>query len=389
MKVCVVSKNVPGVRGTRCRLLRVVASVIVGMLVLVACGGEEPAPDPEPEPVEEPTPEPGSVEEPEPEPVEEEETDTVTGPTSFLTGKEVEEPVLDRPILIVKVDNAPQARPQTGLERADIVMEIRVEAGITRFLAVFHSEIPDDVGPTRSARPADAQLVSGFGRSAFIYSGARPEVQNLMANASVIRITEGGPGFHRVGGRPAPHNLHTRLPQALDAVRDRDPDILTSIGWVFDDEAPAGEEACPPADADCEDPGQWIEYNVSSNHRIGWEYDAEAELYRHHLNGQRSTVTGDGRIGAANVVVLGARHYLGEPNCHGARCPETDATTEGADAIVLRDGKRYRAIWRKPTAADPIEILTPDGEPFPLKPGRTWISLPDASNLPAPVGGGS
>ena len=385
MKVRVVSNNVAGARGSSRRLPRLISAVIVGMLVLAACNGEEPPPEPEPV-EEEPAPEP--VEEPEPEPVEEEEEpEPEAGPTSFLTGKEVEEQILERPVLIVKVDNAPQARPQTGIERADVVMEVRVEAGITRYLAVFHSEIPDDVGPTRSARPVDAQLVAGFGRSAFIYSGARPEVRRIMSNSSVIQITEGGPGFHRVGGRRAPHNLHNRLPQALDSVMGRDPDILDDIGWVFDEEAPDGEETCPPDDADCEDPGQWIEFNVSRNHRIGWEYDAEENLYRHHLNNQRTTVTGDGRIGAANVVVLGARHYRGEPNCYGARCPETDATTEGADAIVLRDGKRYRATWRKPTSADPIEILTPDGEPFPLKPGRTWMQLPDASNLPAPVGG--
>ncbi len=368
-----------------CRSFAVGAALLAGILVLGACSDEEPDTEPiaEPEPdLTETEPEP---EEPEPEP-EPEEPEPEPGPTSFLTGEEVDEDVLERPILIVKIDNAPQARPQTGLDIADVVYEVRVEAGITRFLALFHSEIPEDAGPTRSARPADAQIVGGYDRSAFIYSGARPEVQSLLANSAAIRITEGGAGFYRAGGRSAPHNLHNSLPQAMNAVMDREPAILDDVGWEFDEEPPSGESVCPEDDEACEDPGAAVQARISSSVTAGWEYDGDAGVYRRLQNGQAHTVTGEGQIGAANVVYIGARHYLGEPNCYGSRCPETDVTTDGERAIVLRDGNRYEARWRKPSASDQLEILTPDGDPFPLKPGQTWIHLPDTSDLPAPIG---
>jgi hypothetical protein len=367
------------------RLLRLLAALLVGVMVLAACSGEEEpevdpqpaaAPDPEPEPEVEPTPEPARIT-PEPE---------RRVPTSFLTGQEVDEEVLERPLLIVKIENSPQSRPQTGLDAADVVIEETVEAGITRFMVLFHSDIPDDVGPTRSARPVDAQLIAGFGRSGFIYSGARREVRGLLGDTPAIRISEGGPGFHRIGSRRAPHNLYNRLPQAMQAVLARDPEILDDIGWVFDEDPPEGAESCPADAAGCNDPGTSIQIAMSSSYRTGWEYDADAGVYRRLQNGQPFTVTGEGRIGAANVVVLATRHYLGKPNCHGARCPETDVITDGADAVILRDGERYQARWRKPSWSDRIELLTLDGEPFPLKPGKTWLHLPDASRMPAPVG---
>lgn len=83
-------------------------------------------------------------------------------------------------------------------------------------------------------------------------------------------------------------------------------------------------------------------------------------------------MTGDGEIGAANVVVLQVRHDVGSSGY-----PETDVLSEG-DAIVRRDGKRDAARWSKPEPTDPLQVLTADGrEPFPLEPGPTWFHLPD------------
>jgi hypothetical protein len=81
------------------------------------------------------------------------------------------------------------------------------------------------------------------------------------------------------------------------------------------------------------------------------------------------------------VVVLATRHYVG-----ASGYPETDVVTDGARAVVLRDGQRFEARWRKPSPTAPLELLTADGAPFPLKPGPTWVHLPPAERLPAPVG---
>lgn len=285
-----------------------------------------------------------------------------------LTGVPTDEP-LDRPALLVKVSNSAEARPQTGLEHADVVFEELTEGGITRFIAVFHSDLPEVIGPVRSARPVDTQVVSGFGRPGFAYSGARPEVLAMLARTRAVAITEGAPGFFRDDGvyasRPvAPHNLFLRADQALAAVAEAGALPLDDIGWVFAEE-PAAVGAQPSA-------GATIDIAMSASYRTSWAYEPETGLYRRSQNGVASEVTGPGRIGAANVVVVEADHYIG-----ASGFPETNVIGEG-DAVVLRDGNRYPARWSKPTATDPLLILTADGgTTFPFKPGPTWIHLPD------------
>jgi hypothetical protein len=272
-----------------------------------------------------------------------------------------------RPALIVKVSNSPEAQPQTGLAEADVVVEEVTEGGITRFLAIFHSELADVVGPVRSARPVDAQLVAGFGHPGFAYSGARAEVRAILARTPAVMITEGAPGFFRDHGEyashpVAPHNLFLELPPALEAVADAGARPLTGIGWEFDED--------PPSDAATS--GSRLDIVMSRVSTTSWDYDAVDERYRRSQNGQPSEVTGTGRIAAANVVVLDTRHYVG-----ASGYPETDVVGAGP-ARILRDGQAFDAHWSKPRETDPLALLLPDESgPFPLKPGPTWIHLAD------------
>jgi hypothetical protein len=285
-----------------------------------------------------------------------------------LTGVLIEE-VPDRPALIVKVSNSPEARPQTGLDLADVVFEELTEGGVTRFITVLHSQLPEVVGPVRSARPVDLQVVSGFGQPGFASSGARPEVRAALGTAAAVAIVEGAPGFYRDDGRYAshpfaPHDLFLEVATAVDTVEARGAVHLGDLGWRFSDEPPAGGS---PAIA--------LEVPMSRAYATGWVYDPGADRYRREQNGEVARVTGSGRIGAANVVVLAARHYVG-----ASGYPETDILG-GGEALVLRDGRRYEARWDKPTATSPLRILGTDGEPFPFARGPTWVLLPD--ELPA------
>lgn len=298
-------------------------------------------------------------------------------PRSPFTGVRVDPAVLARPLLAVKVENSENARPQSGLESADIVFEELVEGGITRFMALFHSELPDEVGPVRSARPVDADLLSGFGPSGFAYSGARAEVQELLAATPSVRVVEGVNGFFRDDVRRAPHNLYLDAGEVLDVVTARGARPLVDIGWSFQEEVPAGGLTCPASAASCADPGASIVIEMSAAFRSGWTYDPTAGVYRRDQNGRSFATTGRDEIGAANVVVLATRHYVG-----ASGYDETDATTSGAPALVLRDGRRFAARWEKPTASDPLRILTPAGEAFPLRPGPTWVHLPPAARMP-------
>lgn len=358
--------------------------MLAGALVLTACSrGEEVEPE---SPAEEPGDEPES-------PAEEPEPEVPSGPPSPITGEPLPEELHERPLMLVKIENTPQARPQTGLDFADFVIEEVVEFGITRFMVGFHSELPEIAGPVRSARPIDVDLASGFGRPILAYSGARAEVQAMLAPIPAVRMVDdaGDPAFFRATSRNAPHNLYIRPERMLESAQARGPEPIADIGWVFDETAPAGEDTCPAGATGCDDPGAAVTINMSSTYITGWQYDAIEGIYRRLQNGQpfvtsehdQVGIASAREIGAANVVILATRHYIGESGY-----PETDGKTpaEGARAIVLRDGKRYEARWVKPTATDPISLQTADGQPFPLKPGKTWIQLPSTSDMPAPIG---
>jgi hypothetical protein len=296
---------------------------------------------------------------------------------SPFTGLPSDADVLARPLVVVKIENSENARPQTGMDAADIVIEELVEGGITRFMVLFHSELPPVAGPVRSARPVDVDLLSGLGASGFAYSGARAEVEGLLGSTPSIRVVEGVPGFFRDDARRAPHNLYVEPATILEVVQRRGARPLLDIGWTFDDVAPEGALACPASTPNCPDPGAAVVVEMSRAFRSGWTYDAAAGVYRRDQNGRPFQTVGPDEIGAANVVILATRHYVG-----ASGYDETDATTTGAPAIVLRDGRRYEARWEKPTPSDLLRILTPDGRPFPLKPGATWIHLPAADRMP-------
>ncbi len=347
--------------------------VLVGVgLVLSGCGrAADPEPDPEPEPV---------VEEA---PVAEEEAEpqlTARLPlTGVLVEDEVAESLVDRPLLIAKIENSPAARPQAGLDVADVVIEELTEGGVTRFMALFHSQLPDQAGPVRSARPVDVAVGSGFGQPVFAYSGARAQVQGMLRSSPLVALEEGAPGFVRVPDRRRPHNLFVEPQSVLDAGLERGASALVVPGWLFTEDAPEGEVTCPTDATDCVDPGAAVTIAMSHAARTGWTYDEDAEVYRRDQNGEPSLVTGEGRIGAANVVVLATRHYTdGCCDSNGSPYTETDVTGEG-EALFWRDGRRYEGTWRKADAAASLELFDADGDPFPLKPGASWMHLPNAS----------
>ncbi|MFA9445697.1 DUF3048 domain-containing protein [Egicoccus sp. AB-alg6-2] len=354
------------------------AACLCGALLAGACASTEPETPVETaaaEPTEEPSPEP---EEPAAEPEPEPEPDLPLAP---LTGVPTEQDLAERPALVVKIENSPQARPQAGLDAADLVFEELVEGGVTRFITVFHSQVPELAGPVRSARPIDIQIASGVAeRPGFAYSGARKEVQGMLGASGLVLVTEGEGGFHRDASRRAPHNLYVHTPATFETVAARGATPPTeAAAFTFSEQPPA----CPEEFPGCLAAGADIEVAMSGSFRTGFTYDTAAGVYRRLQNGAPFTVTGEGIVGAANVVVIGARHYRsGCCDTAGNPYDETDATGQGR-AVVLRDGAWYEARWDKPDATAPLRLLDASGAALPLKPGPTWLLLPDASRLPA------
>jgi hypothetical protein len=170
----------------------VLAGLVTGaLLVLSGCGRGTPAPSPSP----------------------------AAQLRSPFTGEPV--PSLSR-VLAVKIDNIVYARPQTGLAHADIVYVLPVEGGLSRFLAIFSSDYPPVIGPVRSAREDDLELLRQFGRPAFAYSGATATLlPYIHRTARIVDLYDGiARGYFRHNSRIAPYNLYAHTRQLIrDAPR--------------------------------------------------------------------------------------------------------------------------------------------------------------------------
>lgn len=273
---------------------------------------------------------------------------------------------LDRPALSIKIENTEQARPQENLHRADIVVEEYVEYGISRLVAVFHSDYPDSVGPIRSMRPMDKNIMGSFG-GPLIFSGAQGRFIDDARNSGQKLLAEdvGSSGFYRKSGRSAPHNLHGRPEQfAAQAADMPAPDEQ----WAF---------AYPAETATAQrvgEPAARIDITMSPRALPEWRWDDAKGLWMRYED-TAPHVTDDGtQLSATNVLMLwvSVRYTSGDAK---SSVPET-LLAGRSGAGYLASGDKYIPIeWSKAGQFDPFEITTADGEPVSFMPGQTWIEL--------------
>lgn len=286
-----------------------------------------------------------------------------------LTGLEVDDSsVLERTVVALKVDNAPRARPQVGLDVADILFTELVEGGTTRFIALYHSVLPGEAGPVRSGRDVDAQVLPAFSPVFGISGAAGPTYAELRA-AGLLIFEEGqAEAFSRDRNRPRPHNLMAST-TALEAASGDLPEAVSP--WPFDDAAPQGGEQVTGAD---------LAYSAFYSAR--WDWDPATSRWLRSQDGGPHTGPDDAQLSADTVVVARVPTFDGAgKDAGGNPIPEVNAVGEG-DALVLRDGRSYPARWRKTDANSQFEWLTPEGQALPLRPGRTWVELvPDAGSV--------
>ncbi len=279
-----------------------------------------------------------------------------------LTGRRASSEVSTRPIIAVKIDNYRLARPQWALEQADAIIEYNVE-GVTRFMALFHSEVPDMIGPVRSARTADLDLLLAMNRPVFAYSGANPGVtawidsavrSGLLADQRGVR----GTCFQRTDTRPGPHNLLMDPACALGRQPQAGP---ARPLWTINADWRSSNSIDRPS------------FEVAMDGvRTAWQWDANEAVYlRSQAGGAHLAVSG-ARIRANSVVVLRAAH---PPSPVDARSPHP-VTVGIGNATVHREGRATAVVWSRADAYSPFEFFDPTtGEPVPLDVGTTFIQI--------------
>ncbi|MEV7995600.1 DUF3048 domain-containing protein [Streptomyces sp. NPDC086077] len=269
------------------------------------------------------------------------------------------------PVLTVKIDNTRPARPHTGLGTADIVYVEQVEGGLSRMLAVYASSLPKAVGPVRSAREADLELLRQFDHPTLAFSGAQTRLLPLI-DRSPLRAEppSRSPGaYFRGGGRAAPHNLYLRPHRLMPAAPGKA--ALTPAGFTFG-AAPEGGR---------KETTRTVRYPAA---RFTFTWDARRDRYRVALDGTAATATDGQPPAPATVVVQYVRtRPSGYYDSRGSNTPYTETVGSGT-AVVLRDGRAYDALWKRPEPGDGTRFATPDGAPLNFAEGQVWVLLTTA-----------
>ena len=290
-------------------------------------------------------------------------TTTTPPPPALLTGLPIaDRDNLDRPALVVKIDNAPQARPQSGVDKADVVYEEVVEGGVVRFMAVYQSQNAGLVGPVRSVRPVDPDIVSPL-KGLFAYAGGAPQFEKLIQKAPVrlVGINQLEKAYDRRSGKRAPHNLYSSTVELYKAARSSDgppPSLFTYATGV-----PIGT------------PAAHATVVMGGLTTADWDWDASLSRWKRKTNGTDHVMEDGPQLSFANVVVQYVR-YSNTSSRDPAGFPVPTASVVGTgDALVLAGGTQVRAKWAKKSVTDVTAFTDATGVPVQLLPGPTWVML--------------
>jgi hypothetical protein len=283
---------------------------------------------------------------------------------SPLTGRPVS---AGRPVLAVKIDNVPPARPQTGLDKADVVYVEPVEGGLSRILAIFSSSLPSRIGPVRSARESDLELLGQYGRVGLVYSGANRSVHSAIADAPVVDLSQDRvpSAYSRSSAHKAPHNLYVDpgvlLRLGKGSTAGKGIAVAKDIGFRFGD-LPVGEGTTTGR--------QVVRYGAAST---AFTWSPTRKRWNVTLDGRAASSTDGGRLAATTVVVQYVDVTSSElHDTLGNVTPYTHSVGSGK-ALVLRDGVSIKARWSRPSADSGTTFTTAAGADLPFAAGQVWV----------------
>lgn len=293
-----------------------------------------------------------------------------------LTGMPASDP--DAPkttrILSVKIENSPVARPQSGIQSADLVYESITEGGITRFNCMFHSTDPGEVGPVRSARLSDIDIVPQYD-ALFAFSGASGSVNTAVRRAGLQNLSQDvgvSKGYRRSSQRSAPHNLYLTLATARnEGIKRGYPATQVLRSLQFDKKSAEASAVVSE-----------ITIPFSQANTAKWTYDSANDYYLRENNGKAHSdqLTGK-QVHSRNVVVMWATmSAVAKRDVTGSATYDIELV--GTNRVsVFRNGKRLDGTWEAAKGKPPT-FKTADGAAIRLSPGNTWFQVvPTSVNI--------
>lgn len=292
---------------------------------------------------------------------------------NFFTGLAGE----NKQILVVKIDDTNAAHPQIGVESADVVYVEQVEGGLTRLAAIYTSKLPPLIGPIRSARISDIELLAQFGRVGFAYSGAQSKMRPVIAAANLENLSaERNPPsiYGKDPDRPGPVDMILK-PDLLLERANANPKIRieTATASVFPfGDAPKGETNTAVAKV------KW----PSAKYELRW--DSTNEKWLIYFN-EKPNMAANGEHLYADTAIIQIVSIT--PSIYGDKFGEItpfSKTTGSGKAVMLRDGFSYQISWQRNLETDVTTWMSEDGGVANFKPGRTWIFLTDKAPVLTP-----
>lgn len=296
---------------------------------------------------------------------------TIPGTPAPLTGLPVDDAIAQRPALVLKIDNHnANARPQAGINQADVIYEEQVEGGVTRLAAVFQSTDADPVGPIRSGRTTDIQIVTPLNHPLFGFSGANAPTVAAILQAPIIDVRwDARPdNYRRMSGRPAPHNLFTTTAELYASVDDPagPPPALFSFREKGSPINAAGVQPTTGFD---------LAFGSSAGYRAGWTWDAPHKAWLRTQIGTKHLDAAGQQVAVQNVIVQAVAYGVRYGN------PEAQLVGEG-DVWVFTGGKVIQGRWVRPSVSQVTRYIDAAGKEIKLTAGRTWIELPATGRAP-------
>lgn len=290
----------------------------------------------------------------------------------------------DRKPLLIKIDNAPAARPHYSINQADMVFEIIVEGGVTRLAAVFHAQDPAQIGSVRSARLVDRTLTQMV-KGALVYSGTSAHALGLItsdvkAGKYVELSADHAQGYFRVNFRPAPYNLFTSAASQRENLKKLGAETSKDIPrWAFlvsqDHPATIAGMAGGVAAAEIS-----IPYRADTS-AVSYQYDAATKTYARFQNAAGRAVrdvdaVGNKPVAATSVVIIHTEIFdVNEiVDASGALSNDMRMTGTGP-ATVFRDGLRQEGTWSRKDDVSAFQFKNAAGEQILLSPGQPWIHV--------------
>lgn len=269
-------------------------------------------------------------------------------------------------VVAIKIDNHPNARPHTGLQSADVVYELPVEAGLTRFIAMFEINELEKVGPVRSLRPTDLSIVNPLDVPLQV-SGGSNWVLLKARQAGTKLLTDNGNGTYRDNARRAPHNLYADTTEVRERIAELEWGPMTPGNLFVYGEADELTETVSTITIPFsqQPPSVWV-----------WDEDRWLHSYRDKVHTSYGLDGEEAQVWADTLIVIQANRYTARPPkpSDGKAVPAMDLLGTG-DALILHDGMLGYATWERENNDDTIHLYNEDGSDVVVEPGMIWVSI--------------